>query len=282
MSRPLPVTGDDRDPALNGNTLAQMYLWSSVMRDRAVFGSPELYFSSLTPSQIETLNAYADFNPEKIAELAALGEVALDLNPSEVTFTPRESRTTEFKTNGGNRFLHWIGPDGRSEDLFSLVGKGSTGVIKVPPLLSQFDGAKGLVPGQGVLLKQTYARAAANARARYLNWMSLLLLSVEQKVIPGTNIDNEISLTCSHQGFSAGYLGDEMSLIEHGPVTFYGHFARPLSFTDSGQSPFAMEYQFEFIVHRFTALNSGDNVSGFDFLQTRTARALLSAVGNYG
>lgn len=226
------------------------------------------------------VRAFMDGNADWLRESAALTEIYMDLNPKEVQFTPRESRTTEFKTNTGTRFMHWIGPDGRSEDLFSLVGKGSSGALRAPEL--DIDATKGLRPGQGVLVRRAYEIAQQNAKNRFLNWLSLFLLSTEPKVLPGTNIENEIRLTCSHQGFSAGLTG--LDGIEGlgdavGPVTFYGHFVRPMSFTDSAQSPFALEYSFEFLVHRFETLRGSSARSGWDMLSASANAAWPKAGG---
>ena len=266
-----------RDAALEARPEdGSAYLWTSTYRQLAsqVRTNPAALDDFEVPA---ALREFALANQQDM-RASYLTEVYLDLNPKEVRFQPRDARVTEFKTETGNRFLYWTGGQGgRSEELFTLAGQGSTGALRVPNV--GFNPGKGLVAGQGVLVSRALDVAKTNARNRLLNWLNLFMLSVEPKFIEAANLENLVSLTCSHQGFSSMLLRSGPTTNPGGssvPVTFYGHFVRPLAFADSATSPFALDYQFEFLVHAFDA---GGGVQGWDGLAAQLSAAWAIAEG---
>lgn len=144
--------------------------------------------------------------------------ISMLINPQTVGVA-QTKRTVEHKTQAGSTFLHFSDENGRNNDLFVLTFRGLTGNIR-----------------SFVRKKAGGLQPLPDGFKKLLQWAQLWSLSRDP--ILDVRKNKEIM-------YYIEYASPAIPL----PVVFAGHFSAPLTFEDSAERPFMVDWTFQFTVH---------------------------------
>jgi hypothetical protein len=148
---------------------------------------------------------------------------SMGINPASIEFR-QPKRIAKVDTREGSVYFHFSNSRGQNHDILVLAFRGSTGNIDLRGSLR--DRQLGiLLPTKGT---------DTGALQKLIAWQNLYQLTREPTILPDGTV-NKIYITYT-------------SLLFPHSFEFIGFFNEVLNFTESGESPFARDYSFEFTV----------------------------------
>lgn len=204
------------------------------------------------------------------------GPVTMALNPSSVRHS-RAKRLQKVDTMDGSTFTHFLNRRGRNDDLLKLEFRGNTGNIDLRGSVSTEDdlaAAAGVFGQRGTAADvQLNSQLDTGAMNKLVTFHRLKALSQEPIVFAAQSLETTESTELTTVQVENEFLIQYISPIYPSNVLLSGIFAQSVQFEENAESPFDVDYSFEFWVTQ--AYPSEDEF--LQLLETVSPQALLRA-----